>query len=79
MTIFQDTNQTTDNKYEISNEPQCSDEIKDPKLFAVKQKILEDEQKLKEKAKLQLMPYTEIDHEPKKKEKIIPPNAGFYY
>jgi hypothetical protein len=47
ITISQETHQTTESKYQISNKPICSDSIKNPALAAKKKIILD---KLKRRA-----------------------------
>jgi hypothetical protein len=41
ITISQETLQTTENKYQISNEPICSDSLKNPALATKKKTILD--------------------------------------
>jgi hypothetical protein len=82
ITISQETHQTTENKYQISTEPICSDSIKNPALAAKKKIILDEIKQRAEDEKNEPRLANNYRRSPDLKPSIHQPtfkSAGFYY
>jgi hypothetical protein len=82
ITISQETHQTTENKYQISTEPICSDSIKNPALASKKKLILEEIKRLAQEKENEPKFSNYFRPSPDLKAKVHQPafkSTGFYY